>query len=126
MRMLYRMGGKWETLRKLVGMFRDRYSTSTVHSGSATAGGDEIYRIVFALTAGPNAGALNKAHGLTDIDDVVRIYGVLRSGTTEHPFGFYDGTNHLSVNRVGANLVMNSNLNLGAYAGDLVLEYTKT
>lgn len=126
MRMLMRMGGKWETLRKLVGMFRDRYSTSEVHTGSPDTSDAEIYRKVLAVAAGPNAGTVNAAHGVATLDNIIRIWGVLRSGTTERMINSDDGTVLLSAHRDGANIVLTSGSDLSAYAGEVVVEYTKS
>lgn len=123
------VAGKLETLFDLARLFLEKYRAAETDTGSdfLTAGmAYRVYRKTIAVAAGPNAGALNVAHGTAALDDVIRIYGVLRSGTTEYVLNYYDGTNHLSATRVGANIVLNSNLNLAAYAGFVVVEYIKT
>lgn len=123
------VAGQLETLFDLARLFLEAYRTSEKDTGQdwLTAGLDyRIYRKVIAVAAGPNAGAVNAPHGVSALDDILDIKGVLRSGTTEHPLNWYDGTNHLSANRVGDNIVLNSNLNLSTYAGHIVIEYTKS
>lgn len=128
-KLLSSMSSQLMTAFDLARLFLQRYRIVEVDTGHdfLTAGvAYRVYRKSFVVAAGPNAGTLNVAHLVTSMDDVIRIYGVLRSGTTELPFNSYDGTTYLSAHRVAANIVMTSGANLAAYSGHLVVEYTKS
>lgn len=132
---LVAMGYTETTDFTMAGVDLENTLTITIVDAGALGRKDIVPSVVDSGTGGSalaltesQAGVAGKsvAHGISDLDDVIRIDGILRSGTTERVINSYDGTLELSCVRVGANLLFYSNTNLAAYTGHAVVEYTKT
>ena len=88
--------------------------------------GATLYGKAIAVGAGPNAGTVNAAHGVTSPDLFVKIDGYLASGTTTRFVNSDDGTVLLAAHRDGDNIVLTSASNLSGYSGHIVIYYTKS
>jgi len=96
------------------------YETTAQPTGERWVDDKPIYRKCLAVAAGPNAGSVNVAHGITGLDAIVSITGSLTDATDWHPVG---GTS-LTAAATATNVVLTSAANLSTFTGYVVVEYT--
>lgn len=103
-------------------------STSETETNETWIDGKKIYRKVIAVANFPNATSANVAHGVTGIDNTIRVWGRMKSGTVEVPLPNADPTAGASdgLFRNGANIEVRCGTNRSSYSGHVVIEYTKT
>jgi hypothetical protein len=105
------------------------FSTSETFSGQFWIDGKPIYRKCVAVTL-PNASDECTAHRISNIDSIVRLYGMAKNSTPSHitlPFVDHDGSGrHVEAWANNTNIRLETNYNWSTISGYVVLEYTKT
>ena len=109
------------------------YSINEVNTNKIWIDGKPIYRKVVNIENLPNRAEKQVAHGIANIENIIKVYGFANDGTRTIPLPFISveittGSTSASVYI----LANNTNITLGAYAdrsafsGYAILEYTKT
>lgn len=122
---------KWmeEVTLRIVGA--QVFDTKETNTRQRWINGKQIYRKVINTGTLPNATTTNTAHSISDLDDIVRMYGWgYRSSTGSRiPLPFADkdsadGGVQLDVD--GTNVNLSAGVNWSAYTESyVILEYTK-
>lgn len=105
----------------------DLYATDPLAIGK-WIDGKTIYRLVVNIGALPNTTSKTVAHGISNIDRVIRCYGFAGTGTIEIslPYAAPTASNAVELYRNGANIALAAGTNRSTYSGYAILEYTTT
>ena len=108
----------------------DTYSETETLTNKVWIDNKPIYRKVVDTGSLPNATTKTVAHGITNVDNVITIYGVANNGTEKIPLPFLDINNNsygvmLWVNKTNVTLVCGDNKS-SYNKSYVVIEYTKT
>lgn len=107
--------------------FGGNYSTSEVSTGFTWTNGKTIYKKSVDLGTYPNNTSKNVAHGITNLDKVIKIEGSSSgSGFSYDTLGQYYDTSRARVYISGSNIVVQSNFNATALSGVATIFYTKS
>ena len=101
------------------------YSTTERQIG--TYNGEVLYRKNLYISAFPNASNQQYPHGITNLKQLVHLYGYANSGniTLTVP-SVASSAFEIQVSRNGANISITTGGNLSTYSGYITLEYTKS
>lgn len=87
-----------------------------------------VYRKRVDISAGPNAGTANTAHGISSLAAVLKVEGMIDDGAgVNYPLpspAASAASIHVAVD--GTNVVLDSSGNYSAWSGFVLLEYTKS
>ena len=115
--------GTWNSWT-LVG---EKYSTSEQVIGTWTDG-KPIYRKVISIGTLPgSSGAKNTAHEISNIGNLIRIYGFAYSGGTRFPLPYTTNVNssNIALYANNTNVIVEVGQSRSAYTAYAILEYTK-
>lgn len=109
--------------------FGGDYSTSEVNTGFKWVDGKDIYKKTINFGSLPNSGATkNVAHGITNLENVVHMFGTATDGTTIIPLP-HATTNTgflVQLQVTSTNVTIMSAANRTSSTGYVTLYYTKT
>lgn len=101
------------------------YSTTERQIG--TYNGEALYRKNLRISAFPNASNQQYAHGISNLKQLVHLYGYANSGTVTLTVpSVASSAYEIQVSRNGANISVTTGGNLSGYSGYITLEYTKS
>lgn len=108
-----------------------KYSTTEQLTGDTWIDGKPIYRKVVDLPGLPNNTSKSFAHGISDIDNIVKLEGQVYITANKQPVAPLNATRSFAANGIGAYVTLVSvvvetgtdRTSMSAYA---VIEYTKT
>lgn len=111
--------------------FRKReYSYNTIEQvqGYAWIDGKAIFRKVVELGALANAGSTNDAHGIVNLDKLVRCTLMIDNETNQIMVNGYWTNDTLAVSALvnDTNIVITTTGDMSAYMGYAILEYTRS
>ena len=111
----------------------EEYSTDEVKTNKTWIDDKPIYRKVVNIENLPNRAEKQVAHGIANIENIIKVYGFANDGTRTIPLPFVSV--QITTGSASASvyiLANNTNITLGAYAdrsafsGYAIIEYTKT
>lgn len=111
-------------IQKSIGAFL----TKEVKTGAQHSDGRPIYRIVIDFGAGPNTTTGSVAHGVSGTIEVTRIWGTCTTGTLTLPLPHSSTTlaNNIGLYRNGADVSIETGINLSARTCTVYMEYVKS
>ena len=103
------------------------YSTSEVATDFTWVDGKTIYRKTVNIGNLPNTTTKSVAHGITTIQNVIRLYGFAKTGSIYVPLPFVSNilTSQITININGANIDVITGSDRSAFTGYIIIEYTK-
>lgn len=106
------------------------YSTSEVNTNETWINGKPIYKKVVDIGTLPNATTKQVNHDITNIDRIIKLYGVAwETGSTWTivlPASSPTGSNNINLSASGTVLNIQTGTNRTDWSGYVVVEYTKT
>lgn len=110
------------------------YSTSNETMVGVWIDNKAIYRKTFYVATLPNNNYVNIAHGISNVDEIVNIFGIMRTPSNHTTVAFnmagqsalYGTGNVLIVRADRTNIVIGTTTNWSANVAYITLEYTKT
>lgn len=120
--MLYvERGGSWIPLAQTT-----NYSTSEQDSGLRWTDGSIIYQKTVSLGALPNATSTTDAHGISNLDQIIKIEGMADDGTDQIPLPYYHATDGVDVAVDDTNINLVTEDNKSGFTGYLTIFYLKS
>lgn len=106
------------------------FSTDEVKTNDVWIDGKPIYRKVFSVSALPNNTTMSIAHGISNMGEVVHIYGTAHYAADKIyislPSADPDGANYAIAIKVKlSNILIVTKSNKSDLSGKIVIEYTK-
>lgn len=124
---------KAPSVRSVKDYVQDIYSTDEVKTNKIWIDNKPIYRKSIYINAFPNVAEKNVAHGITNISQILDIYGYATDGSRTFPLPFISvnittgsasGSIYITAN--STNVTLGTASNRSAFSGYVTLEYTKT
>lgn len=111
--------------------FAGNYSTSEVDTGFKWVDNKTIYKKTINIGALPNNTTKNKAHGISNLNDIIHIEGFARYSTGAYtripiPLVTLDQDTQVSVTIDATNISLKTGADRSAASGHITLWYTKT
>jgi len=104
------------------------YSTSEQSTGIKWIDGSIIYQKTINLGSLPNSTTKNVAHGISNLDSIVRIEAIITNGTVFAALPFVNTSSaaaNIAVNANATNVSVTTGTNRTGYSGYATLYYTK-
>ena len=114
-------GGSWVPLAPTTA-----YSTSEKDSGLRWIDDSTIYQKTISLGALPNASSSTDAHGITNLDQIIKIEGMADDGTDQIPLPYYHATDGVDVSVDDTNITIVTEDNKAGFTGYLTIFYLKS
>lgn len=109
----------------------DVYSTEEVKTNKVWLGKPVYKKVINFGDLPSSATSKNVAHGITNIDNVVNIYGFAKNSSASQkyiplPFASKDASSNIFLTADDTNVTLNVGYDRSSYSAYVILEYTKT
>lgn len=102
------------------------YSTSEVDTGFTWVDGKTIYKKTVNFGALPNNTTKAVAHSISNLGQVIRIDGIVNTGSSWQPLGYYDGGATRVAYAGNTNVNIYTTSDQSGFSAYITLYYTKT
>ena len=106
----------------------ESYSTNEIKTGENWIDGKPLYRKVINIGNLPNTGTKNVALNITNLSQIINMYGyaIANDFTLPLPYISTSAEYQVGIQVAGNNLQIVTGFDRSAFAGYVVVEYTKT
>lgn len=109
------------------------YSTDETFTGKYWINGKKIYRKIINFGALPNSTTKSVAHGISNLDEVLLLNAIAKSGTSYKTIPDVISTNaaqyltgQIKISISSGNIVIYTESNQSSFSAYITIEYTKT
>lgn len=102
------------------------YSASEIDTGYTWVDGKHIYKKTVNFGALPNNTTKAVAHNISNLDQVIRIDGIVNAGSSWQPLGYYDGGAIRVAYAGNTNVNIYTTSNQSGSSAYITLYYTKS